>query len=236
MKSRIATGSRVTLLVATATGPLSRLQGESGAVALVETYPSVSLASVIFDCGAKVANIPLSYLGPEGGRKPSRRGAFRMKAPVDTRTEAQRMDEGVAFLAKRGYVVLRVGQGRVAAVCHACSRENKRLTPIHCKDCGGRGFSPSTNSTEGTPDSFLTHPRWARQDGLPPGFLGLEYKDGPNAKRTPEQQELESKGLIFVAWNLASCLEAVAKYERYQLGIEPLKDIAAYLMSAGIEI
>lgn len=54
-------------------------------------------------------------------------------------------------------------------------------------------------------------------------------QDGEHAERTTEQKELEAKGLIFVAWDLHSCLLAVATYERAQLGIEPLRDVTAYL-------
>lgn len=222
----LTTGSRAILHIAP--GRLSRYQGQECDVTGLAQNGAVAYLDIQF-CDGSVSLVPESYLRPVEAPQKARRSPLRLKPDVDNRTEAERMDEGLQFLEKRGYIVLRVGQGRAAAICHACTRANKRLTQIRCKDCGSRGFAPSTNSTEGTPDSFIRHPQW----GGDAHWLAMEWKDGPNGRRKPAQKALEVAGHIVVAWNLASCLSAVAEFERDVIGREPHQDISAYLKRYG---
>lgn len=218
-------------------------KGLTGEILSVETGP-VPVATINFDDGPLASqigrDIPLAYLEPAPipvtAEKRTRRPdgissrALTLYEPPDDRTEDERMDEGVKYLTNRGYTVLQVGQSRTAAICHNCSRVSRAnggrgMVPIRCKVCNSLGYSPSTNSTAGTPDCFVGHDDWQ----LPHSWLGLEWKDGPQpGKLSDEQRNLRFRGRITVAWNLRTCLQAVADFEQ-GLDRYPHPDITGYL-------
>lgn len=158
---------------------------------------------------------------------PRKSAPLYLRTVQDTRTEAERMDAGCALLARCGYDVLRIGQSRQAAICHKCTRENRgKFVRIKCKTCGSDGFSPSTQSTAGTPDTMVSRDCW------PWGtWLGIEWKAGPKGERTKEQKELEARGRIVVVWDDQSVADAVCRYERDVIGIAPAPMLAGWIKS-----
>lgn len=186
---------------------------------------NLPFATILVDDGSEtgvlIRDVPVGFLSPPKD-KPKRRGPLYLKSPGDERDEATRMSDGLAFIALLGYRSLRVGQGRAAAICHACSRRSREnggpgMVRIHCKDCGGEGFAPSTNSTPGTPDSFVWHDRWRGSTMLP-----VEWKDAENGRRSEEQATLEDEGRIVVAWDTPSLCWHIAAFEEEVLHLEPL--------------
>lgn len=223
----VKVGDTVRFVTGTANGIFQAARGLTGRVLLVLPDSPFVRAHVLFQrpdgSDLEMHDIPVAYLlrvepttstdcAPAGGAQnaptTARRPRLKLTHPRDERTEAQRMDAGLSWLRSLGYGVLRVGQGRAAAICHACSRQAGRLVQIHCVRCGSRGFAPSTNSTAGTPDSFVY-----REDYPVGTMLGMEWKDGPRGQRTTEQAQLEASGRIVVVWDEASMAEAVVCFE-----------------------
>lgn len=173
--------------------------------------------------GDLVQDVFASYLRPLAKEKQKRRPPLRLHAPKDDRSEAERMAEGLALIRGWGYEYLGVGQSRKAAICHQCTRKAKRRVRIVCKDCGSFGFSPSTSSTPGTPDSFAWHPTY-------PGLLmaPIEWKDGPNGDRTDEQAALERAGRIAVVWDELSLCRALHSFELL-INVTPRPELVQWL-------
>lgn len=218
----------VTVKVAPASGPIRNHMNETGRITKIENSQFVMIATVQFESGPAL-EIPLPYLQPVPKEtvKATRRPPLYLHEPKDERSEAQRMADGLAFIERFGYETLRVGQGRAAAICHKCSRESRdrggpHFIRIQCKDCGSQGYAPSTNSTEGTPDSFVWHPRWPAWTMLP-----VEWKDGPKGKRSPEQAALESAKRIVVAFDTPSLCWFIAEFEDRTLKLAVLPEIEA---------
>jgi hypothetical protein len=217
-------GSRAILHIAP--GRLSRYQGQECDVLSTCDQQGATYADIWLDVGGKEV-VPASYLRPVESPQAKRRSPLTLKPERDNRTEEQVQQEGINWLEARGYIVLRIGQSRVPAVCHKCSRDNKRHTQIRCNVCGSPGFSPSTNSTKGTPDLFVSHPRWPRCLWTP-----LEYKQSEKSERKPEQVALVEKGRSVFVWSLSMAVAAIFDAEQ-AMGIDSHVDVIEYLLRHG---
>jgi hypothetical protein len=223
-------GDRVTIKLSMASRPqYVAAKNLPGAVTFSdgEAYAHVAFDHPSYPDGLLVKDIPFAYLIP-AAPEAKRKGVLNLHEPKDERKEDERLDDGCEWLTSHGYDVLRVGQSRESAVCHCCSRNARargenRFVRIKCSVCGGPGFSPSTNSTKGTPDTFVFHDEWPESE-----FLGIEWKDAWNGTRTPEQKELERRKRITVVWNTFTLLTAVVAKER-RLGRNPHPDALEYL-------
>lgn len=232
----VAVGDTVRLGVTT--GAYARYKGLTGEVTVLHLDPPVHRATVHFDDGSEAGiiaqDVILNYLvRVETGPK-KRRSPLNLTAPRDSRSEADKMAEAVAWLRERGYVVFEVGQFRQQAICHKCSRDAHRAVLAFCSTCHSKVFSPGTGSTPGTPDTYVLHPqRWPRAERVPPAHLPMEWKQAEKSERKPEQKALEAAGLIAVVWSLSTCLTAVYRYEDEVLHIEPHPEIVAWLVERG---
>lgn len=197
-------------------GNLARFQSATGKVRRIDDCKGASIALVEFalEESSHLVNVPLPYLTIV--KSPSRRGVLNLHSPKDTRSEAERQAEGVAWLEKHGYTVLLIGQGRKGSSCSKCGQWN---VPT-----GYVGNSP------GNPDTLVTHDKY-------PEGVGLlqEWKNGENGERRKEQAELEARKRIVVVWNLPSMMKALWRFERRILPLAACSvDVQTWLSDRGL--
>ncbi len=207
-----------------------RAYADQPGIVVSGSTPRDLVVEVQFEDGT-VRAVPSPYLKlkPAEGKKTRRRSVLRLSGPKDERNEAARLADGCAALesldeSNRGYSVMRVGQGRAAAICHQCSRAEGRMVRIQCKRCNSAGYAPSTNSTAGVPDTLIFRRDWPANT-----LMAVEWKDGPSGKRTPEQVKLEAAGRIIVVWDTPSLFAAVQAFEEADARIIPHPALARYL-------
>lgn len=141
--------------------------------------------------------------------------ATQAPAERDNRSERERQTEGRQWLEGLGYVVTETDVWRGISIC-AIHRD-----ACVCPKCGKKGMSVTTGGDKGTPDLFLSNPRYP---GRPAIYLAVEMKKGPGAQLQPEQRERERAGLSVVAWDLQSLAAVVVAFERSLL-VMPLPEV-----------
>jgi hypothetical protein len=217
--SLLSPGSAATVRVAPHRS-LSRLVGRPCAVVSVSDEKvggrAVRFATIHVDDGSEtgtlVRDVPAGYLAPATPKR--RRSPLNLHAPKDTRSEAERQAEGVAWLRAHGYTVLEVGKGRKGVTCRSCG--------AFSFPTGWQGNDP------GVSDTLITRDSW------PLGCaLMLEWKDGEKGQRTKEQAALEAAGRIWVVWDLRTCLAAVYTFEWDDPRITPNPEVRGWLISHG---
>lgn len=213
-------GERVKVIAAP--GKLKPHLDKEGEVLAIPCQNPVYLVTVRFDDDLKVT-LQGAYLKRVRALQ-TRRGAFHMYVPGDTRSEEERKLAGIGWLVRLGYRVLDTDSHRGKAICGKCTREAKKIPGNQkavvygsCPKCKAPVFSPTTGADSGVPDTLVWRNGYPRGGG----FL-LEWKDGEDGKRRPDQADLEEMGMIVVAWDEPSMAYAVVAYER-EIGVEPLR-------------
>jgi hypothetical protein len=212
----LSPGSAATVRVPPRAG-LAHLAGATCSVVSIRAEivggRSVIFATIHADDGTEegivVPDVPASYLAPTLPKR--RRSPLNLHAPKDTRSEAERQAEGVAWLRAHGYTVIELGKGRKG---------------VRCRDCGTFAVPTGWQGNDpGAPDTVVTRDSWPASCALL-----LEWKDGEKGARTKEQAELEAAGRIAVVWDLRTCLMAVYAFERADPRIMPNPDLMDWLM------
>jgi hypothetical protein len=152
-----------------------------------------------------------------------RRSPLNMKVQRPRIPEKVRQSAGIYILTLYGYVVLELGQKKTPAVCRKCSRQQKRRVVAQCPSCKGVVWNGVSDNTTGTPDTMVSHPRWAGTLHVPL-WTPLEYKaveaNGDEADVREEQADLVDRGLSQIAHDEHEAVAAVLRVEA-ALGIDP---------------
>jgi hypothetical protein len=128
--------------------------------------------------------------------------------------EKARQTAGLYVLRLYGYVVLEMAQKKTPASCGKCSRNAKKTILARCPSCEGIVWNGISGNTEGTPDLFVSHERWAL-----PIWMPLEYKSTDTDVREA-QQKLIDRGLSQIVHDEHEAVAAVLRIEA-AIGIEP---------------
>ena len=199
-------GSRAILHIAP--GKLACYQGQECEVISVQEQWGQTYANVLLG-GIKGQDVPISYLRPAEPAPVKRRSPLTLKPDKDTRSEAQKQSEAVAWLKQRGYTVLVTGAFVKKMACEKCGHWQFPHT--------GFGNSP------GVPDLLISHTRWGKRV-----FSPLEFKRDEKSDRKPEQVALVDAGLSVFVWSLPMALQSVYEVE-VSMGVEPLPELVEWL-------
>jgi hypothetical protein len=156
--------------------------------------------------------------------KRKRRGVLNLHTCKVNLTEAQRQGAAVDLLRAIGYSVLVLGEVRPIALCLPCSRKRGSRVIGRCPECHKAVYSPDTGNTPGAPDTMVSHVRWP-----PLSWAAIEWKRAARSARRDAQKALVEAGRSIMVTSERECIEALIRYERDIVGIEPLPALGEQL-------